>query len=333
MDKPKFLGLLKGLKVNKPIVNLAIAVRNDYLGLWFTVHSAIMSIITTPLEGRFTVTVCNNSDDPIKRKLIRQFCQKIPYLITYDEIDRCSNHLGRKRAVEMAQTPYCILADSHVLFGPEFFSETVRVLQHNPHVGMVHTPFSYAGLSEVSRIICFYNLVKWDVNMHGSFSRYGACWDRPYPAVIAPHSGCAFRTDQWLDYGGYMDICDGHGGGEPFVTYKYWMFGSQVWITPLSIYIHWRHPDYRKSRREWYKNFTRTAFALGGFDIGTKYSLRLRCGKAGPGLWKEAQPYHEFVKSRAKYTFEELMDRMKKCKARPLDKNPPPELNMGKLIT
>ena len=307
----------------EPLITVAIATRNDYRGLWFTVHSALSNVVNTELDGLIGITVVNNSDNPIEHGNIKSFCSRIGSSLKYKETETYSNHFCRNEAVRMSDSEYTVLCDSHVVFGRDFFKECMKILVNNQNMGMVHTPFCYNGVSSAIRRMCFYNLSKFSINLHGTFSRYGALFNRPYPIAIAPHAAVMFRTKQWLDYGGYMDECIGHGGGEPYVTYKYWMFGSQVCVTPHSIYSHWRHASYKKSRGDWRRNMTMTAFALGGEEAGREYAIKLKCGPIADQLWEESKKYNEFVRSKQIIEFKDLPNRMHACKARPLSKEMP----------
>jgi hypothetical protein len=299
------------------IITVATSCRNDPEGLWFTLHSALTSVIDSGLEGKIRLAVINNSDNEEKKVLIREMCKQLGFVCSYKEETFLSNHKGRNEAIRLSKTPYTVLCDAHVIFSANYFRECLKVLEERPVVGLVHTPFSFNFPAQLYRQICFYNTQHWYKNLHGTYSRGNALWDRPYPVVIAPHAAVMFRTKEWNEFGGYMDICQGHGGGEPFVSYKYWLFGKQVWVTPNAFYIHKRSGGYHKSRGVWRENFARTAFALAGYELGKAHVARLGC-KNVEQLWKEAEPYNDFVQSKQIIQWKDFLDYLKEKKARPL---------------
>lgn len=299
------------------LITLATAVRNDYEGVVFTVNSAWMSVRGTPLEDKLAIVVVNNSDDQYRQDQITGFCADcgIPCKIIKD---RMSNHLGRNEAVRMSKTEYTVLADAHVLFMPGFFSEYLRILQDNPHIGLIHSPFTTNSGLPSPRANCFYNLAKFHTNLHGSFSHHGALLNEMYPVALAPHAGYGFRTKEWLDFGGYIDECYANGGGEPYVSYKYWMFGSSAWLTPNTGFIHVAAKAlYGRSQHQWKFNHLVTAMALGGLEAGHQYAPRLHGVPWLAEAWKLAEPYHKFVLSRQKVPFSQLLNYFGKVSARP----------------
>lgn len=296
------------------VITLAIATRNDYQGLWYTIHSALMSVLHTPLAGRLKISVADNSDDLVISKRIHDFCRKMR--LTYTRVEQPSNHRARNDAVRAVKTPYAVLADSHVLFTKGFFNRYTYLLETRPEIGLIHAPFSCGG-APTFRANCFYNMQKFEQNLHGVFSHRGALAKEPYRVALAPHAGYGFRTQQWLDYGGYIDECVGNGGGEPFVTFKYWMFGSSVWLDPTIGYAHLSNVPYRRRRGDWRRNHVMTAFALGGYKVGCRYAKTLSQDTVKDTLWEQVRQRHEEIKSRSKIPFEELKEHWIKIKARP----------------
>ncbi len=108
-----------------------------------------------------------------------------------------------------------------------------------------------------------------------------------------------------------------NGGGEPFVTYKYWMFGSSAWVTPNTGFIHHTGVPYVRNRGQWRKNHVIAASALGGHDVGMRYAKGLKCVPYMEEIWKIAEPHYEKVKKRRIFEFDKLLDHFRKVKARP----------------
>lgn len=302
------------------IITLALSVRNDSAGLFFTINSALLNVYKTELENQLEISVVNNSDDPVAREKVRSICEHHGVTKYKEILGIYSNHHGRNEAVRMADTPYVVLADAHVLFMPGFFMEYMTQLDAHPMWGLIHSPFTMGGIPSW-RSNCFYNLQKFATNLHGTFSRYGALEHDPYPVALAPHAAYGFRRLQWMEYGGYIDLCLGHGGGEPFVTYKYWMFGSDAWLTPRTGYIHFNSAKYRKVRSWWRWNHAVVASALGGKEVGQNYAERL-LGKVRmrvhlEKIWQVAEPLYVEIKKKTVVPFDKLTEHFRKIGARP----------------
>jgi len=296
-------------------ITLALSTRNDLQGLYFTIHSALLNVHNTPLQGKLRFSVVNNSDDPVQRTKINNHCRK--YRLPYEISSTFSNHHGRNLAVRNSKTKYTVLADSHILFTPGFFEEYYRILSTKPEVGLIHSPFTSKGGIPNYKSNCFYNMAKFHKNLHGSFSYKGALVNDIYRVALSPHAAYGFRTDQWLGYGGYNEKCMGHGGGEPFVTFKYWMFGSSAWLTPKVGFIHYTGDLYKKGRYVWRKNHTITAAALGGYEVGVRYAKFLKTTPEIEEIWSIARPLHEQILKRSVVPFDKLIDHFKRVKARP----------------
>lgn len=299
--------------MSDPVVTLALSVRNDYPGLFFTINSALLSVKNTSLEGLLAFSVVNDSDNSQMASRIAGYCHKqnIPCLSEFHG----SNHWGRNEAVRRSKTEFTVLADAHVLFAFGFFGTYVDLLRSRQDIGLIHSPFTCGGVPSY-RACCFYNLQRFHLNLHGTFSHRGAEMVEPYPVALAPHAAYGFRTKQWLDFGGYIDECQANGGGEPFVTYKYWMFGSSAWLTPKTNFIHMTLPVYHKSLGWWKRNHVITAFALGGWDVGVRYGRVLRQHDFD-AMWRVAGPYYRLVERHQRFRFDELLDYFKAIKARP----------------
>jgi glycosyltransferase involved in cell wall biosynthesis len=307
--------VLYPIKVGKPrgrrwpvksdvLVSVVIPARNEYPHIYYTLHSVWLALKIFP-PNSCEVLVVDNSDDEKIAEWTKNTVENLG--VKCIRCDVQSNHVARNMGVKAAAGKYCLLMDAHVLLRENFVSECLKVLEDHPNVGIVHAPFTFKGFEGIFPH-CFYNLVKFYLNMHGSFSQFGALWDEHYPVVLSPHSAYAFRTKEWLANGGYLNCAMNMGGGEPLVTFKYWMFGQQVHLTPLTLHVHFRHRSYHKSRREWKKNFAMTAYALGGPKWGEHYLNALGVSKLLKEFPEGVVNHWEFVKSCRKYSFEELPD-------------------------
>lgn len=296
------------------LITLATSVRNDAQGLFFTINSAWLSVKGTALENELDIVVVNDSDDAASRGYIDSICAKLG--VRCQSVNFRSNHAGRNAAVKMSNTPYTVLCDSHVLFRHGFFGVYLGILKDDQSVGLIHSPFTYGGVP-TSKSNCFYNMIRFESNLHGSFSRRGAASFGRYDVALAPHAAYGFRTAEWLDYGGYIDQCKGCGGGEPFVSFKYWMFGQRVCVTADTGFIHMYYPQYKKVRGQWRLNHVITAAALGGEQVGKEYAKRLACSQYWSDVWSIAGPLYHNISARAVVPFSGLVDMWKLTRARP----------------
>jgi hypothetical protein len=300
------------------VITLCTAVRDDFKGLFFSIHSALLQVQGTPLEKDFRIAVLNNSSDPYEIGRIRELAQQMKGRMEYKETTILSNHYGRNEAIKMAKTKYAVLCDCHILFGNNFFQEYIRCMEENPEIGLLSSPFTCGGCLPWYGANSFYNLQKFERNLHGSFSHRGASDVDPYPAALPPHPALGLRVAQWNEYGGYINECLGNGGGEPFVTFKYWMLGSKVFITPRTGFVHYTGVPYKRSRGQWRKNHALAALALAGLnDTGVRYVKCFGYFEEIEALWKIAKPYNDFIKSKQVMTFEELIPYFQKEKVRP----------------
>ena len=153
------------------LITLATSVRNDAQGLFFTINSAWLSVKGTALENELDIVVVNDSDDAASRGYIDSICAKLG--VRCQSVNFRSNHAGRNAAVKMSNTPYTVLCDSHVLFRHGFFGVYLGILKDDQSVGLIHSPFTYGGVP-TSKSNCFYNMIRFESNLHGSFSRRGA---------------------------------------------------------------------------------------------------------------------------------------------------------------
>jgi glycosyltransferase involved in cell wall biosynthesis len=294
----------------KPFVSVVIPTRNEHPHIFYTIYSDWFAL--QALGKPFEIIVVDDSDKESWAKKIADIVHNCG--LRYLRCDARSTHVAKNMGVQASKGEYCFIEDAHILVQENFLVECIKVLEDHPKIGMVHSPFMHGrGFSGKN---CFYNMQKFDSNMHGSFSHYGALQDRHYPVVLAPHAASVFRTQEWLDNGGYLNT-PGTGGGEPLVTFKYWMFGQQVHIVPSTRYVHYRQRGYTKNQRQWRRNFVTTAYVLGGPKVAKRYAKALGLMYVLPEAKKFGEEQWKFVQKRQKYTFDELKDLWQSVGARP----------------
>lgn len=232
--------------------------------------------------------------------------------VLYDPI--AGNHSARNKGARIARGKYLFFSDAHMAYRPGFFKLLIKTIDETG--GLCHASIGWMGAypPHPSGVGCGYTL-KLGEEIKGTWNNYRVSNTDFFYIPALGHCSVGALRKQFLDFQGYPEAHRSYGGGEFYLNMKWWMFGSTVAVHPQAIGYHlsagrgytWNHDDY-------IHNVFNIGYALGMDDwLERAYINWLRQGRKEvlDRMMEEARVEmkndREFIKSRRKYTFNELI--------------------------
>jgi len=297
-----------------------------------TLNNALEMMKTVP--GECEVVICDNSDQKfyelmpiayphgwIKKKLVKVIRQEDPCFTS-----------ARMRAAEAATGQYIFCVDSHVLFGLNTLKDSVDFMERHaddPNLGFGHPPIRWAHQGPAA--------TKHTLKVSDKGLPNGG-WDCAYTTerkMFWKFMPWICRRDWFLDtlkgYGTHSEEMLSWGGAEQLMQVKSLMLGYENWAIPTDPVAHIGPytPAVVKTGQYKYRTYSKNGNYPHGFGV-----LVAHCVIAGPDrgyelaklgeeaftnrhkikvddYWEKvkavAMPEYEWLKERAKYTYDELI--------------------------
>lgn len=314
--------------MQKPTLSIIIPARSEFPQIVFTLYSILHSL---EVEGfkphEFEIIIVDNCSDDRKMPQ-RGTWGTIDYLRTrgayHNRVIRtvyyplAGNHTARNIGAEMARGKYLFFSDAHMAYQPGYFRELIRAIDESG--GIVHGVLDWLGAYPPTKGGTTYT-IKLGEEIKGTWANYrlrdreGKIVDDWWYIPALGHCSLGMLREQFLDFGGYQNYHRCYGGGEFFLNFKWWMFGSTVAVNPKCVGYHLSAGrGYSYNHDDYIHNVLYIGYAL-GMDEWTEraYINWLRRGrkevmeKKRDEAWKECQEDRKFVAERRKYTFNEII--------------------------
>jgi len=218
-------------------LTIGMAVHDDIDGLYFTIQ-AIRMFHKEVLDDIEFVVVDNNPSGN-HSKCIRDFIDWVQEPIQYLPFTNFKSTSIRNKIFELADTPYVMSIDSHVLIEPGAIKKLIKFYDNNKDDGnLLQGPLVYDDLRSVST---HFDLV-WQSNMWGVWGNDKRGEDPDGPPFEIPAQGLGLfscRKDAWL---GFNKNFRGFGGEEGYIHKKYEKHGKKTLCLP---FLRWNHRFYR----------------------------------------------------------------------------------------
>jgi hypothetical protein len=193
------------------------------------------------------------------------YCLEVPNHLIYVRRNgkvcwcgNCGPH-ARNTGARAIPSDYTIFMDAHTGLGKNSIIPLVECLDDNPNAGLV------SGLTSWStywydRLGSYYELFlqpsqqethkggpTLDTHMHGHYMAMGHLANKypkeyqekkPMKVVMGSQAYTMYRTQDFLDIGGYCDACRFYPHPEGYMPMKMWMSGKEVYIHPGSYHFH-----------------------------------------------------------------------------------------------
>lgn len=218
-------------------LTIGMAVHDDIDGLYFTIQ-AIRMFHPEVLDDIEFVIIDNNPSGN-HGKCVRQFVDWIKEPVQYLPFTKYKSTTVRNKIFELADTPYVLSIDSHVLIEPGAISKLIKFYDDKKDKGnLLQGPLVYDDLRSVST---HFDLV-WQSNMWGVWGTDKRGEDPNGAPFEIPAQGLGLfscRKDAWL---GFNKEFKGFGGEEGYIHKKYEQNGKTTLCLP---FLRWNHRFYR----------------------------------------------------------------------------------------
>lgn len=220
-------------------LTIGMAVHDDLDGLYFTIQAIRMFHKEVLNDVEFVVI--DNNPAGAHSKCIRDFIDWIEEPVQYLPFTNYNSTIVRNKIFDLADTPYVLSIDSHVLIEPGAIKKLIEFYENNKDNGnLLQGPLIYDNLRGIST---HFDLV-WQSNMWGVWGNDQRGEDPNGPPFEIPAQGLGLfscRKDSWL---GFNKEFRGFGGEEGYIHEKYRKNGKTTMCLP---FLRWNHRFYRPS--------------------------------------------------------------------------------------
>lgn len=220
-------------------LTIGMAVHDDLDGLYFTIQAIRMFHKEVLNDVEFVVI--DNNPSGSHSKCIRDFIDWIEEPVQYLPFTKYNSTIVRNKIFDLADTPYVLSIDSHVLIEPGAIKKLIEFYENDKDNGnLLQGPLVYDNLRGIST---HFDLV-WQSNMWGVWGNDVRGEDPNGPPFEIPAQGLGLfscRKDSWLEFNKEFR---GFGGEEGYIHEKYKKNGKTTMCLP---FLRWNHRFYRPS--------------------------------------------------------------------------------------
>lgn len=218
-------------------LTIGMAVHDDLDGLYFTIQSIRM--FHKEVLDDIEFVIIDNNPSGTHAKCIREFIDWIEEPVQYLPFTKYNSTIVRNKIFELADTPYVLSIDSHVLIESGAIKKLIDFYENTQDKGnLLQGPLVYDNLKGIST---HFDLV-WQSNMWGVWGNDKRGEDPNGPPFEIPAQGLGLfscRKDSWL---GFNKEFRGFGGEEGYIHHKYKKNGKATLCLP---FLRWNHRFYR----------------------------------------------------------------------------------------
>lgn len=214
-------------------LTIGMATYDDYDGVYFTIQSIRM--FHKEILNDIEFIIIDNNPSGNHAKLIRELTDWVKEPIQYFPFAKIKSTIVRNKVFEVADTPYVICIDSHVMLEPGSLKKLIDFydagLDNN---NLLQGPLIYDDLSNVST---HFDL-KWSSHMWGTWGTDDRGKDINSVPFEIPAQGMGLfscRKSAWL---GFNKEFRGFGGEEGYIHEKYRKNGKKTLCLPFLKWLH-----------------------------------------------------------------------------------------------
>lgn len=216
-------------------LTIGMCVYDDFDGLFFTIQSIRM--FHKEVLDDIEFIVINNNPNSAAGDLIRDFMfTHVTNVFKYLDFERYAGTAIRDKIFQMADTPYVLVVDSHVLIEPGAIKKLIDFYDEGKDEGnLLHGPLIHDNFKDVST---HFNR-NWGAHMYGQWDKDSDSYkdDQSDPFEIEAQGLGLFscRRDHWL---GFNPDFRGFGGEEIYIHDKFRLNGKKVLCLPFLGWVH-----------------------------------------------------------------------------------------------
>jgi hypothetical protein len=214
-------------------LTIGMCVYDDYEGAYFTLQS--LRIHHKEVMNQVEFVIVNNNPNSSQGSALYEFIDKIKEPVQYLEYTKYSSTSIKNKVFELADTPYVLCMDCHVLLTPGCLSKLIQFYDEGKDEGnLLQGPLIQDGLNS------FYThfIPEWRGGMLGKWGTDERMVDEKSPPFEIPAQGLGLfscRKENWL---GFNKLFRGFGGEEVYIHEKYKKQGKKTLCLP---FLQWCH--------------------------------------------------------------------------------------------
>ncbi len=214
-------------------LTVGVATHDDYDGLYFTIQNIRLNHPEILDDVEFVVVDNNPSSEHGKanRKLTDWIKEPFQYL----PFTKYNSTSIKNKVFDLADTPYVICLDSHVLVEAGALSKLIKYYDDGEDDGnLLQGPLLY---DDVKSVATHFDLV-WEGFMWGKWGsdkRYKNKNSKPFEIPAQGMGLFSCRKDSWL---GYNKEFRGFGGEEGYIHEKFRQHGKKTMCLPFLRWLH-----------------------------------------------------------------------------------------------
>jgi len=218
-------------------LTIGMCVYDDYEGAYFTIQS--LRLHHKEIMNQVEFVIVNNNPYSDNGDALVRFVEKIKEPIQYLEFTHYSSTSIKNKVFELADTPYVLCMDCHVLLSPNSLAKLIRFFDEGRDNGnLLQGPLIHDDMQTFST---HFDPV-WSGGMLGKWGFDSRMVDENGEPFEIPAQGLglfACRKDSWL---GFNKMFRGFGGEEVYIHEKYRKRGKKTLCLP---FLQWSHRFFR----------------------------------------------------------------------------------------
>jgi hypothetical protein len=215
-------------------LTIGMLVYDDFDGVYFTVQS--LRLHHPEVMGECEFLILDNHPESKHGEAVRVLSRwLVDVPVRYVPVQDRTGTALRDRVFALAETPYVLCVDAHVLLEGGALAKLVAFLDWGTDEGgLCHGPMLYDNLQDVAT----HMEMEWRAGMWGTWASDARGKDREAAPFEIPAHGMglfACRKEAWL---GFPESFRGFGGEECYIHEKYRQAGRKVWCLPFLRWLH-----------------------------------------------------------------------------------------------
>jgi len=246
-------------------LTIGMCVYNDYDGVYFTLQS--LRLHHSEVMSNVEFVIVNNSKDQDQANALKALVSHIKQPIQYIEFTEYESTSVRNKIFEVANTPYVLVLDCHVLLHSNAVKRLIEFFDSGKDEGnLLHGPMLFDGLDAMYSSFS----TVWSNGMQGQWvaeKERTSLDSEPFEIEAQGLGLFACRKDSWL---GFCNYFRGFGGEEVYIHKKYKLYGKKTLCLPFLRWLHrftrLKSPGYPNTWSGRYRNYI-----LGRLDLGLPF--------------------------------------------------------------
>lgn len=214
-------------------LTIGMCVYDDFEGFYFTIQSLRLHHKEVMDDVEFVVV--NNNPDSKKGVAVRDFVKRIKEPVQYMEFTSYSSTSIKNKVFELADTPYVLCMDCHVLLTPGSLKRLIKYYDDGLDEGnLLQGPLLHDDIKGISTHLD----MKWGDGMLGQWgldNRYSGEDSEPFEIEGQGMGLFSCRKDSWL---GFNKLFRGFGGEEAYIHEKFKKHGKKTMCLPFLLWVH-----------------------------------------------------------------------------------------------